>query len=174
VRKSRRDLLSAESQHDRAGVQFSREKLLLRSRIVENPNTSELMLLLEVTRIEDLAAKSSGRVDQTSREKLDRVAKGFRNLAAHPKRYEVKNEDLRRWATKLGTELDRTLEIELDDHTEVELDGRTKEPNLGPDLVIEQLPAAFDYNHLRSTFGLKDTHWRAFQDAREERQWLSR
>ncbi len=73
---------------------------------MENPNIPEL--LLEVTMIEDLI-ESSGAADQNSRQLG--IATGFRELAAHPEKYGVKNEDFRHWATALETELGRNTDL---------------------------------------------------------------
>lgn len=75
---------------------------------MENPNVSELLLLLEVTRIEDLA-RSSNQNNQRDAGRLRRVeavAEGFRNLVTDPERYDVEDKDLQNWATILKTELD--------------------------------------------------------------------
>ena len=70
---------------------------------MENQAITEL--LLEVTRIEDLVAASS-RGDQGSGETLRKIAHGFRTLADQPDRYDANDEDFRRLADSLETELD--------------------------------------------------------------------
>lgn len=76
-------------------------------RKMENPNLSELLLLLEISKIEDLAEESSGPADQNARKQLKRAAKGFRNLVAHREEYDVEDRHLQCWATALRDEFKR-------------------------------------------------------------------
>lgn len=90
---------------------------------MENPNVSELLLLLEVTKLEDLARYSKQNNQRDARERLGRVeevAKGFRNLVTDPELYDVQDEDLQHWATILKTELDRVEKSSSSRDLEVE------------------------------------------------------
>jgi hypothetical protein len=135
-------------------------------RKMENANISELMLLLEVTRIEDLAEKSSKRGDRSAREQLKRAARGFRNLVAHPENYGVNNVDLRRWAMALEDEFKRAdksshaldaSESHDPDASEVERDLAVELQNLD----VVKLSAGISKNILTH---LNTTQRRAFPD----------
>jgi hypothetical protein len=136
-------------------------------------NISELRLLIQVSRIEDLAEKSSGRADQKTREQLKTAAKGFRNLIAHPERYDVDdnrdvqrwNSDLRRWATVLESKFKRAEKSKTGhdpDASEGERDLAVELRNLD----VGKLSASISKNFLSDdTELLKESQKQALRDA---------
>jgi hypothetical protein len=136
-------------------------------------NISELRLLIQVSRIEDLAEKSSGRADQKTREQLKTAAKGFRNLIAHPEKYDVDdnrdvqrwNSDLRRWATVLESELkgaEKSKTGHDPDASEGERDLAVELRNLD----VGKLSASISKNFLSDdTELLKESQKQALRDA---------